>query len=75
MNNIFTKHPNSVGESYFRHFIKSFGFGVKLILIALRAFVHAVLPFLFEHSASDQISTLNDVLQKRKNSDNHSDNH
>ena len=68
MRNIFKDHPNSVGETYFQHFLKSCSFGIKLILIAIRAFVHAIFPWCFEHSASDSISKLNDVLQSRKNS-------
>ena len=68
MRNIFKDHPNSVGETYSQHFLKSCSFGIKLILIAIRAFVHAIFPWCFEHSASDSISKLNDVLQSRKNS-------
>ncbi len=68
MRNFFKEHPNSVGETYFQHFLKSCSFGIKLLLIAIRAFVHAIFPWCFEHSASDSISKLNDVLQSRKNS-------
>ena len=68
MRNLFKEHPNSVGETYFQHFLKSCSFGIKLLLIAMRAFVHAIFPWCFEHSASDRISKLNDVLQSRKNS-------
>ena len=65
MKNIFTKHPNSVGESYLQHFVKACGFSVKLILISVRVFIHAIFPFLFAHSTSNRVSKLNDVLQKR----------
>ena len=68
MKNIFKKHPNSVGETYFQHFFKAFGFGVNLILIAFRAFIHAILPFCFENSVSKSISKLNDKLHNRQNS-------
>ena len=68
MRNLFKDHPNSVGETYFQHFLTSCSFGIKLMLIAIRAFVHAIFPWCFEHSASDRISKLNDVLQSRKNS-------
>ena len=67
MKNIFKQHPNSIGETYLQHFVKAFGFGVKLILIAVRVFIHAVFPWCFEHSTSDQFSKLNDILQSRKN--------
>ena len=68
MRNLFKDHPNAVGETYFQHFLKSCSFGIKLILIAIRAFAHAIFPWCFEHSVSDSISKLNDVLQSRKNS-------
>ena len=68
MKNIFKEHPNAVGETYFQHFFKSCSFGLKLILIAVRAFVHAIFPWCFEHSTRHQISKLNDVLQARKSS-------
>ena len=32
-------------------------------MIAARVFVHAIFPWCFEHSASEEISKLNDVLQ------------
>ena len=67
MKNIFTKHPKSIGDSYFRHFLNAFSFGVKLLLIAVRVFIHGIFPFFFEHSASDRVSKLNDLLQQRKN--------
>ena len=74
MKNIFKQHPNSVGETYFQHFLKSCSFGVKLLMIAVRAFIHAIFPWCFEHSASDRISKLHDILQSRKNSPNPDEN-
>ena len=68
MKNIFKDHPNAVGETYFQHFFKSCSFGIKLILIAAGAFVHAIFPWCLEHSTSDRINKLNNVLQSRKNS-------
>ena len=65
MRNIFTKHPRSLGESYFQHFIKAFYFGIRLIFIAVRVMIHAIFPFMFEYSASNRIKKLNDDLQKR----------
>jgi hypothetical protein len=74
MKNIFKDHPNKVGETYFEHFLKAFGFGIKLMLISLRVFIHAIFPWCFEHSTSDRIKKLNDILQDRKNSVNSGEN-
>ena len=67
MKNIFTRHPNNIGESYITHFLKACAFGFKLLFIAFRVFIHAIFPFLFEYSASNKISQLNKDLQQRKN--------
>ena len=66
MKNIFKDHPNAVGETYFQHLLKASSFGIKLLFIALKAFTHAIFPWCFEHSASDQVKELNDILQSRK---------
>lgn len=66
MKNIFTNHPNSIGETYFQHFLKSMSFGIKLIFIGFRAFIHAVLPWCYEYSVSDYVYKLNQTLQNRK---------
>ena len=68
MKNIFKHHLNAVGETYFQHFFKACSFGIKLILIAARVFVHAIFPWCFEHSVSEKIRSLNDILQNRKKS-------
>ena len=66
MKNIFTKHPNGIGESYLKHLIKGIIFSLKLVPIAIKIFIHAIFPFLFENSASNKIAELNRVLQDRK---------
>ena len=70
MKNIFKDHPSKVGETYFEHFLKACSFGIKLLLIAVRVFVHAIFPWCFEHSASERVSKLHDILQNRKKSAN-----
>ena len=74
MRNIFTKHPNSVGETYLQHLVKGLSFSIKLIFISLKAFIHAIVPCLFEHSTSDRVAELHNFLQKRKNSINSDEN-
>ena len=61
-----------MGESYITHFLKAFGFGIKLLFIAVRVFIHAIFPFFFEHSTSDRVSKLNAILQERNNNFNDS---
>jgi len=55
---LFTRHPASVGESYLEHLFAAGGFTVSLFLAALACAVHALLPFLFERTASSRIDEL-----------------
>ena len=66
MKNIFTKHPNDIGESYLQHLINGISFFFNLVTIAVKVFIHSIFPFLFENSASNKIAELNRVLQDRK---------
>ena len=66
--NPFTKHPNSVGETYFQHMKKAMGYGLRIQLIVLIIFIHSTFPFLFEHTAGEEIEKINKELQHRKKS-------
>lgn len=54
----FTTHPASVDETFFEHARFASMFAGKLFLAAGAASVHAVLPFLFEKTASRIIADL-----------------
>ena len=62
----FTQHPTAVGESYLQHFAKASGFGLHMIAAGLACVIHAALPFLFQNTASDVISKLNQVMEQRR---------
>ncbi|MFK7751483.1 MAG: DUF6356 family protein [Sedimentitalea sp.] len=49
---LFTAHPASVNESYGQHLRFAAAFSGLLMLAALAALVHALLPFLFQKTAS-----------------------
>lgn len=55
---LFLAHPRSVGESYFEHMAFAARFSGRLMLAAGAALVHAVLPFLFERTASRIVAEL-----------------
>lgn len=67
MRNIFTEHPNEVGENYFQHMGHAIGFCLLLLSLSFKAFVHAVFPFWYRTSVSDRILKLSEGMQKRKN--------
>lgn len=58
MKTLFTTHPQAVDESYLEHMAFAGKFSGKLFLAACAALVHAVLPFLFERTASRMIAQM-----------------
>lgn len=54
----FTRHPATVGESYWQHLFMATGFGLRMVAGGLACIVHALLPFLFEHTGSRCIANL-----------------
>lgn len=62
---LFTTHPHSVDESYFEHLKFAGIFAGKLLLAALAALCHAVLPFTFEKTASRIINELHHRMHNR----------
>jgi len=55
----FTEHPASVGESYFEHLRQASGFAASMISGGFACLIHAVLPFLFTHTGSGVVASLN----------------
>ena len=67
MRNIFTEHPNEVGENYFQHMGHAIGFCLLLLSLSFKALVHAIFPFCYKTAVSDRILKLSEGMQKRKN--------
>ena len=66
---LFTEHPASVGETYGEHMGMATGFGVRLLMASLACFVHALLPFLFQKTASRMITTLHGRMVTHRHKD------
>lgn len=66
MQNPFTSHPRSVGETYYEHLRHASGFGFKMIGAGIACLLHALLPFLFEYTGSNTIFKLAKILAKRR---------
>lgn len=66
MANIFTRHPAEIGESYSEHLGAAGAFGLTLVGAGLACIVHAVLPFLFTHTASKSVHRLNRELAGKR---------
>ena len=65
MANPFTDHPAKVGESYFGHMAFAAWFASRLAMAAGAAIVHAILPFMFETTASRIVRELYERTSKR----------
>jgi len=62
---IFLDHPSSVDESYFQHMRVAGSFAFWLLIAAIAAAFHAVIPALCEATASRIITRLNDRMITR----------
>lgn len=60
--NIFTDHPNSIGETYWEHLVAAACIGGRLIKASFYCFVHAVFPFLYEKAGSQEIRDLHELI-------------
>lgn len=55
INKVFLDHPASVEENYFEHMIFAGRFALTLMGAAAAALIHAIIPCLFEKTASNLI--------------------
>lgn len=62
---LFTAHPQSVDETYFEHMAFAGKFSLKLFGAAFAALIHAILPFLFEKTASTIVRQLYERTHNR----------
>lgn len=58
INRVFLNHPASVDETYAEHARFAAGFSLRLFAAAGAALVHAVIPCLFEKTASRIVAEL-----------------
>ena len=63
---LFTDHPRSVDETYLQHMGFAARFAGRLLLAAGAAAIHAVLPWLFEKTASRMICEMHDKITNRR---------
>ena len=65
INRVFLDHPSSVNESYLGHARFAAGFSLSLFAAAFPALVHAVIPCLFERTASRIVARLYERTHNR----------
>jgi hypothetical protein len=67
LHRLFLSHPQTVDESYGEHFLFALGFAMRLLGAGLAALVHAIIPRLFETTASRMICEMHDRIARRAN--------
>jgi len=65
LHRLFLSHPQKIDESYGEHFLFAFGFAMRLLGAGLAALVHALIPCLFETTASRMICEMHDRIARR----------
>ena len=63
MRNPFTAHPNDVGECYLEHGLFACRYGAKMTLGGVAAFIHGLMPFLFQTTGSRITRELSATLE------------
>ena len=64
----FADHPASVGETYGQHLATAWGFAFALLGAGTACLLHGLLPFAFEHTASDTVRRLEARMTTRMRS-------
>ena len=64
INNFLTKHLNENNLTYYEHLKRSLSFYNELQVGAIKASVHAFIPFLFETSTTDLVNKLKEELEQ-----------
>lgn len=62
---LFVDHPSSVNESYFEHLRFAGWFALQLLGAGGAALIHAIIPCLFEKTASQMIHNMHNRLMTR----------
>lgn len=63
---IFLHHPRSVDETYAEHLRTALGFSLLLLGCSIAVAIHALLPCLFERTASRTVARLHERMLLRR---------
>ncbi len=67
----FIDHPASVNETYLQHAGFAFGFAARLFLASIAALIHAIIPSMFETTASRMIRQMHARIEARHSTAGH----
>jgi hypothetical protein len=64
--NPFTAHPREVGETYLEHGLFACRYGARMTWGGIAAFLHGLMPFLFQTTGSRITRELNATLEESR---------
>ena len=62
LDEMFTAHPRSVGETYGEHLGTACRFGMRMIAAGSACMLHGIFPFLFVRTGSSTVRHLHDEM-------------
>ena len=62
---LFTKHPNSIGETYMQHYVAAASLSLRLSMASLAQLAHAIFPFIRPPCGTDVCSMI-EYLESKK---------
>jgi hypothetical protein len=62
---LFMAHPDALNETYGQHMRHAMSYSGRLFAASFCAFVHGLLPFLFEKTASNEIKRMHAEMMAR----------
>ena len=65
LSKLFLDHPRDIGETYAEHAGHALWIGYKMITAGLACLMHALLPGLFERTASNTVDEIIALMQQR----------
>ena len=60
------KHSKDANETYFQHMFVAQNISFQLLKASMMAFIHSLIPGLFQTNASKKIISLNNYLEEKK---------
>lgn len=63
--NIFTRHLYEANESYWQHGKEALKISMRMIIGGVACFIHALFPFLFQSTGSNQIFSILKLFNQR----------
>ena len=60
------EHLNSANENYFEHMNIASNVGLKMLSGGLMAFIHVIIPGIFQTDASNKIKELYEFINKKR---------